>query len=250
MTKTTKIILLSTGGLILGVGTFFGIRYIIKRRKEKKQQAQAQLTANMPSPKPLPASFPTITGSINPAPKTGTQPLSTTGNSTTNIITGSGVPVVMASYSTLDPTTPATPTYNPNSVTFKKLDQKLKSLYYILAPLDRKDGKVVYVETEDYKPDSPNSEVRTVMQQTLWREAHNNMFDVLKGFNSEEKDSPTKNYGNLLLEIFKKQRLDYLFPPKTADGKDTMFNSTAEWYKDVEKRAMEKNLKTDFWKIS
>ena len=250
MTKSTKIILLSAGGLILGVGTFFGVRYMIRRKKAKKQQAQEKLMSNVPSPQPLPASYPTGTGSTNPAPKTGTPPASATGTGSTNIITSSGVPVVMASYTTLDPTTPATPTYNANSVTFKKLDQKLKSLYYILAPLDKKDGKVVYVETVDFKPDSPNSEVRTVMQQTIWREAHNNMLDVLKGFNTEEKDNPTKSYGNLLLEIFKKQRLEYLFPPKTADGKDTMFNTTAEWYKDVEKRAIEKNLKTDFWKIS
>ena len=248
MTKTTKIILLSTGGLIMGVGAFLGVRYIIRNRKKKREQEQARLLAST-TITPPPSSTGTSTGT-GTGTGTGTTNAPTGTSGTTNVVTSSGVPVVMASYTTLDPTTPATPTYNANSVTFKKLDQKLKSLYYILAPLDKKDGKVVYVETVDFKPDSPNSEVRTVMQQTLWREAHNNMLDVLKGFNTEEKDSPTKNYGNLLLEIFKKQRLEYLFPPKTADGKDTMFNTTAEWYKDVEKKAIEKNLKTDFWKIS
>jgi hypothetical protein len=120
----------------------------------------------------------------------------------------------------------------------------------MLNVLDRKDGKTVFIETDDFKPEKPNSEVGLSTQQIVWREVYNNMMDVLKGFNNEEKDNPTKSYGLLLLDIFKKQRLDFLFPPKLADGKDSVFSPNAKWYKDAEKSTIEKGLKTDFWKVS
>ena len=112
------------------------------------------------------------------------------------------------------------------------------------------DGKTVFIETDDFKPEKPNSEVGLSTQQIVWREVYNNMMDVLKGFNNEEKDNPTKSYGLLLLDIFKKQRLDFLFPPKLADGKDSVFSPNAKWYKDAEKSTIDKGLKTDFWKVS
>jgi hypothetical protein len=267
MTRTTKIILLSTGGLILGVGAFLGVRYIIRSRKKKRQEEQARLLANMPSTPPpsstgsstVPSGTGTSTGSsttpsgtgsstVPSSTGSGTAPAGTSG--TTNVVTSSGVPVVMASYTTLDPTTPATPTYNANSVTFKKLDLKIKSLYRMLNVLDRKDGKTIFIETDDFKPERPNSEVGLSTQQIVWREVYNNMMDVLKGFNNEEKDNPTKSYGLLLLDIFKKQRLDFLFPPKLADGKDSVFSPSAKWYKDAEKQTIANNLKTDFWKTN
>lgn len=248
MTKTTKIILVSTGVLLLGLGSFFGVRYIARTRKKKRQEEQAKLLASMSnttttSTTPKPSTTPTTTAQVLPS-TLGATP------SGAQIITSSGVPVVMASYTTTDPTTPTTPSYNPNSISFKKLDSKIKSLYRMLAILDRKDGKTVFIETDDFKPEKPNSEVGLSTQQIVWREAYNNMMDILKGFNAEEKDNPTKSYGLLLLDIFKKQRLDYLFPPKTADGKDSVFSPNAKWYKDAEKNAIAKALKTDFWKVS
>lgn len=251
MTKTTKIILLSTGGLVLGIGAFLGVRYIIKRRKEKRQQDQAKLMANMPTttatPKPpINPSKPTTSATTTtqvPSTSTGTAP------SSTQVITSSGVPVVMTSYSSAQ-TKPIDLGYNPNSSSFQRLDKKLKSLYYILAPLDKKEGKLIYVETNDFKPEKPNTEVRDVMQQTFYKQGYDGFMDVLRGFNTEEKDAQTKGYGNLLLDVFKKQRLDYLFPSKTADGKDTMFSPNAQWFKEADRKSIEKNLKTDFWKTN
>jgi len=252
MNKTTKIILLSTGGLLLGVGAFFGIRHIMRRRKAKKLETSAQAMANLQSGKPSvsPAQTTSTTTPTKPA-STSTTPTPTpsTGGSA-QIITSSGVPVVMTSFTTTNPTAPATPTYNPNSVSFKRLDAKLKSLYRILSPLDRKDGKTVFVETDDFKPEKPNSEIGLPTAQIIWREAYNSFKDIERGFNTEEKDNPTKGYGNLLLDVYKKQRLDYLFPSKTADGKDSVFSPNASWYKDAEKGAIAKGLKTDFWKTN
>lgn len=233
MTKTTKIILLSTGSLILGVGAFFGIRYMVKKRKAKRQADQLRLMAQLPTTQVTP-STPTSTTSPNTPTASGTTSL--------------GVPVVMTSYTSTEPTGLSSTTYNPNSAPFKKLDQKLKSLYYILAPLEKKNGKIVYVETADFKPEKPNTEVRVVMLQTFWREAFNSMNDIIRGFNLDEKDNATKAYGNGLIDIFKKHRLEYLFPSKTSDGKETMFNPSADWYLEAEKKSVEKNLKTDFWK--
>jgi hypothetical protein len=250
MTKTTKIILLSTGGLIMGVGAFLGVRYIIRNRKKKREQEQARLLAST-TITPTPSSTGTGTGTgTSTAPSgtgTSTAPAGTSG--TTNVVTSSGVPVVMASYTTLDPTTPATPTYNPNSVSFKRLDAKLKSLYRMMAWLDRKDGKLILVEADDFKPEKPNQEVRPSVAQFTWREGYNGYLDVLRGFGAEEKDNPTKAYGNMLIDIFKKQRLDYLFPPKTADGKDSVFSPTAKWYIDAQKLTAPKD-KVDFWKTN
>jgi hypothetical protein len=253
MTKSTKIILLSTGGLILGVGAFLGVRYIIRNRKKKREQEQARLLASTtitPTPSSTGTGTATGTGTSTAPSGTGTSTAPAGTSGLTNVVTSSGVPVVMASYTTLDPTTPATPTYNANSVSFKKLDLKIKSLYRMLNVLDRKDGKTIFIETDDFKPERPNSEVGLSTQQIVWREVYNNMMDVLKGFNNEEKDNPTKSYGLLLLDIFKKQRLDFLFPPKLADGKDSVFSPNAKWYKDAEKSTIERGLKTDFWKVS
>lgn len=248
MNRTTKIILLSTGGLVLGVGAFFGIRYMIRRKKAKRQQEQANLLLNQP---------PALTTSTPPTGTTGTTgstgattpPKTPTSSNTTQVVTSSGVPVVMASYSTTDPTVPVTPSYNPNSASFMRLDAKIKSLYRMMAWLDRKDGKLILVEADDFKPEKPNQEVRPSVAQFTWREGYNGYLDVSKGFNAEEKDTATKTYGNMLLDIFKKQRLDYLFPPKTADGKDSLFNPTAKWYIDAQKVTAPKD-RVDFWKTN
>jgi len=239
MNKTTKIILLSTGGLILGMGAFFGIRYIARRKKEKRQREREKLLLNQP------------TTELNSTPPSGTTGSTTAPNSsnTTKVVTSSGVPIVMASKTTLDPTNPVTPTYNPNSAYFMRLDAKIKSLYRILSWLDRKGEKVVFVEAPDFKPTTENQEVSQAVAQLTWREGYNGYLDLLKGFNEEEKDTPTKTYGNMLLDVFKKQRLDYLFPPKTADGKDSLFNPNAKWYIDAQKVTAPKD-KVDFWKTN
>jgi hypothetical protein len=249
MKRSTKIILLSTGGLILGVGAFFGIRYMIRRRKAKKLANSAQAIANLQSTNPtVPVTAPSTPTTPTSSGSTPTSPTSTGSN--TQFITTSGVPVVMTSITTTEPSQPASPTYNANSASFKRLDAKLKSLYRILAILDRRDGKTIFVETDDFKPEKPNAEIGLPTAKIVWREGYNYYKDIEKGFNSEEKDNPTKNYGNLLLDIYKKQRLDYLFPPKTADGKDSVFNPSATWYKEAEKGAIAKGFKTDFWKTN
>jgi len=81
MTKTTKIILLSTGGLILGVGAFLGVRYIIRNRKKKREQEQARLLANMPIT-PSPSSTGTNTSTNTGTTSTGTTSTGTISNLT------------------------------------------------------------------------------------------------------------------------------------------------------------------------
>lgn len=233
MNRTTKIILISTGGLIVAVGAFLGVRFLIRKRQEKKQPTKS--VGVVPPPKDF----------VKPTVNTTSTSAQTTNPTvgTTQIVTSLGVPVVFAS----NPVTPTQPTvtYNANSPMFKRLDSKLKSLYRIGAVVDKKDGKIIYVEDGDFKPAKPNTEVSAPMQETLWREFYNSISDISNGFNKGEQDLATKNYGNILIDIFKTQRMDYLFPSKTTDGKLTKWNPSAEWYKKVEKENV-KN-RTDFW---
>jgi hypothetical protein len=203
MNRTTKIILITTGSLTVAIGAFFGIRFLIRKRQQKKQQTKSV--------------------GVVPPPKEFVKP----------------------TVNTTSTSAQTTVTYNANSPVFQRLDAKLKSLYRIGAAVDKKDGKVVYVEDGDFKPSNPNTEISPAMQETLWREFYNSLSDISKGFNKGEQDVPTKNYGNILIDIFRAQRMDYLFPPKTTDGKLTKWNPSAEWYKKIE-IANVKN-RTDFW---
>ena len=233
MNRTTKIILITTSSLTGAIGAFFGIRFLIRKRQQKKQQTKS--VGVVPPPKEFvkPTVNTTSTSAQTNKPTVGT----------TQIVTSSGVPVLFTS----NPVTPVQPTvtYNANSPVFQRLDAKLKSLYRIGAAVDKKDGKVVYVEDGDFKPSNPNAEISPAMQETLWREFYNSLSDLSKGFNKGEQDVATKNYGNILIDIFRAQRMDYLFPPKTTDGKLTKWNPSAEWYKKIE-IANVKN-RTDFW---
>ena len=232
MNRTTKIILITTGSLTVAIGAFFGVRYLIRKRQQKKQPTKSVEAVPPPKDFVKPTVNTTSTSAETNKPTVGT----------TQIVTSLGVPVLFTS----NPAIPVQPavTYNANSPVFKRLDAKLKSLYRIGAVVDKKDGKVVYVEDGDFKPSNPNAEISLAMQETLWREFYNSLLDITNGFNKNETDVATKNYGNILIGIFKAQRMDYLFPPKTADGKLTKWNPSADWYKKIEKENV-KN-RTDF----
>jgi hypothetical protein len=235
MNRTTKIILISTGGLVVAVGAFLGVRYLIRKRQEKKQSTKS--VGAVPPPKDF----------VKPTVNSTTTSTSAQANNpsvgTTQMVTSLGVPVVLVSNPS--PSGQSAVTYNANSTMFKRLDSKLKSLYRIGAIVDKKDGKLIFVEDGDFKPSKPNTELGMPMQETLWREFYNSLLDISKGFNSGEQDVATKNYGNILIDIFKTQRMDFLFPPKTSDGKLTKWNPSAEWYKKVEKE--NEKYRTDFW---
>lgn len=231
MNRTTKIILISTGGLVVAVGAFLGVRYLIRKRQEKKQSTKS--VGVVPPPKDF------VKPTVNTIATQTTKPPV----GTTQMVTSLGVPVVLVSNPA--PSSQTTVTYNANSPMFKRLDSKLKSLYRIGAVVDKKDGKLIYVADGDFIPSAPNKELGIPIQETLWREFYNSILDISKGFNSGEQDVATKNFGNILIDIFKTQRMDYLFPPKTADGKLSKWNPSAEWYKKVEKE--NEKYRTDFW---
>ena len=240
MNKTTKIILISTGVLALGTLIYFVVRRMNKKSEVKSMEDRIKKIKNSKTPSTFPnkASTTSNTGS-NSTSSSNTTTLDKMPVKPVSIITSSITPVFIGNSSP----NPVTEQPNLTSSTFIKLDNKIKKLYYILAPLDKKDGIVIYVPADGFTPEFPNQPVSDNMKNTLWRVAYNDYKDLVKGFNSEESNQATKSYGNQLLNIFKTQRLDYLFDPK-------VYNENKDWYKDAEARSIKANVKTDFWKVT
>ena len=116
-----------------------------------------------------------------------------------------------------------------------KLDAKLKKFYHVLGMLGVNNGKLVYVADGDFVPSEPNKTPVIDVQKAVWRALYNDYLSVLFGFNRDETNPATKNYGNKMLELFKVKRLDYLFPAVTATGQISEFNTHAPWFLKVER---------------
>lgn len=239
MTKTTKIVVISSVVLALGLVGFFVVRRLRKPKMASRKAIGNKTTTGTKTNTNIPT-----TGST-----TNTKPSSTSTNvdkmptKPMTIVTSSNTPVIMTSSYTPSSSTTIKSEPDLTTSTYKKLDDKLKKLYYILAPVDKKDGVVVYVEAEGFKPEYPNQPLREEMKNTLWRVAYNDYKDLVRGFNLEERNQATKDYGNQMLNVFKTLRLDYLFDPK-------IYNENQAWYKDAETKSIKANVKTDFWKIT
>jgi hypothetical protein len=249
MNKTTKIILISIGSLALLSGGYLIYRYFKKKRKKSDEDVlQTKLTEITSTPTPTPTPTPTSNNTVV-----------TTNTNVTPVIRNQEIfdkmpikPVSLITSSTA-PTTLVTSTNsnvieqpNLNSVSYLKLDDKLKKLYNVLGMLSINNGIIVYVADGDFVPSQPNLSPSIGAQKAVWRALYNNYLAVVSGFNNEETNNATKIYGNKMLNLFKTKRLDYLFPPLTANGQMSEFNPNAPWFLKVEKETL--HLKTNFWK--
>lgn len=239
MNKTTKIILLSTGVLALGGLIYFVVRRMnkttdTKSMKDKKKSSKNPVTkTDVKTTRPVIIETPTRANM--PIDKMPIKPVSLISTSST-----APTSLSVSSIQTNPTPTPEQPDFTTAS--FKRLDDKIKKLYYILAVVDKNaDGTLVYVPAEGFTPEKPNQPVGLDMRNTLWRTMFNDWSAMVKGFNQDEKNPATKNYGNQLLNVFKTQRLDYLFDPK-------IYNENQKWYQDAEAKSIKANVKTDFWK--
>jgi hypothetical protein len=241
MNKGTKIVIISGVIFTLSMIGFFVIKRLREPKKgtkkgPAKKSTKTKLTDTTNTQKPTKNSLDSTSVKENVTiDKMPIKPVS--------IITSSNTPVFVTS---MQPTTNSNPIIEQPDLTtstFRKLDDKLKKLYYILAPVDKKDGVVIYVPAENFTPEYPNQPVGETMKNTLWRVAYNDYKDLVRGFNSEERNQATKNYGNQMLNVFKTLRLDYIFDPQ-------IYNENKAWYKDAEARSIKANVKTDFWKTS
>ena len=212
MNKTTKIILISlSSAALLGVGYLIFKHYSKKGKKSDEDVLKSRLGEMKNS-----TSFTKQTQSIL--------------NKKSNFSSKSNL------------TEPA----NLTTISYLKLDDKLKKFYNVLGMLGVNNGKVVYVADGSFIPSEPNKSPEIDVQKAVWRKLYNDYVSVLAGFNRDETNIETKNYGNKMLDLFKIKRLDYLFPPLTATGQITDFNPKATWYQKVEKENVK--LKTDYWK--
>jgi hypothetical protein len=238
MNKTTKIILISTGVLAVGTLIYFVIRRMNKKPEVKTMEDRMKKIKSSKTPISTGStSKPTNTNSSSTNTPIDKMPIKPVG-----LITSSNTPVFVSTLSSS--TNPTTVVAEPDFTTtsFKRLDDKIKKLYYILAVVDKNaQGTIIYVPAQDFTPEKPNQPVGDTMKNTLWRTVFNDWSAINKGFNEDEKNQATKNYGNQLLNVFKTQRLDYLFDPK-------IYNINQAWYKDAEERSIKANVKTDFWK--
>jgi hypothetical protein len=237
MNKTTKIILISTGVLAVGTLIYFVIRRMNKKPEVKSMEDRIKKAKGSKTSTSTNTNTNTSSSSTNTVvDKMPTKPVS--------LVTSSNTPVFVSSLSSSTNPTPVTSEPDFTTASFKRLDDKIKKLYYILAVVDKNaDGTIIYVPAQDFTPEKPNQPVGETMKNTLWRTVFNDYTDIVKGFNQEENNQATKNYGNQLLNVFKTQRLDYLFDPK-------IYNVNQAWYKDAEERSIKANVKTDFWKTN
>ena len=239
MNKTTKIILLSTGVLAIG-----GLIYFVVRRMNKTTDTKSMKDKKKSSKTPVTKTDVKTTNTVTTqTPTRTTTPIDKMPIKPVSLITSSSTAPTSLSVSSIQ-TNPTPTTEQPDFTTasFKRLDDKIKKLYYILAVLDKNaNGTIIYVPAEGFTPEKPNQPVGETMKNTVWRTVFNDYTDIVKGFNKEENNQATKNYGNQLLNVFKTQRLDYLFDPK-------IYNVNQAWYKDAEERSIKANVKTDFWK--
>jgi len=209
MEKTTKIILISLGSLVLIGGGYLIFRHYRKKGKKSDEDILKNRLGEM---------------------RSSTTFTKTTPNTKSSFLGTSNV----------------TGTPNLATIHYLKLDDKLKKFYNVLGMLGVNNGRVVYVADGSFIPSEPNKSPEIDVQKAVWRKLYNDYISVLAGFNRDETNIDTKNYGNKMLDLFKTNRLDYLFPPLTATGQITDFNPKAPWYQKVEKENVK--LKTDYWK--
>ena len=264
MNKTTKIILISVGSLVLLSGGYLIYRYYKKKSKKSDgdvlQSKLTEITSTATqTPTPTPTPIPTTTQTTKSTTSTSNNQVVTANTNVTPVTRNQEIfdkmpikPVSLITSSTT-PTTLVTMTNsnvieqpNLNSVSYLKLDDRLKKLYHVLGMLGVNNGKLVYVADGDFVPSQPNQSPSINAQKSVWRALYNNYLSVLSGFNKEETNNATKSYGNKMLDLFKTKRLDYLFPPLTTNGQMSEFNPNAPWFIKVEKETL--HLKTDFWK--
>ena len=260
MNKTTKIILISVGSLVLLSGGYLIYRYYKKRGKKSDGDVlQSKLTEITSTATQTPTQIQPTTQTTKSTTSTSNNKVFATNTNVTPVTRNQEIfdkmpikPVSLITPSSA-PTTLVTTTNsnvmeqpNLNSVSYLKLDDKLKKLYNVLGMLGVNNGKLVYVADGDFVPSQPNQSPSIDAQKAVWRALYNKYLSVLSGFNKEETNNATKSYGNKMLDLFKTKRLDYLFPPLTTTGQMSEFNPNAPWFIKVEKETL--HLKTDFWK--
>ena len=260
MNKTTKIILISVGSLVLLSGGYLIYRYYKKRGKKSDEDVlQSKLTEITSTATQTPTQIQPTTQTTKSTTSTSNNKVFATNTNVTPVTRNQEIfdkmpikPVSLITPSSA-PTTLVTTTNsnvmeqpNLNSVSYLKLDDRLKKLYNVLGMLGVNNGKLVYVADGDFVPSQPNLSPSIDAQKAVWRALYNKYLSVLSGFNNEETNNATKSYGNRMLDLFKTKRLDYLFPPTTTTGQMSEFNPNAPWFIKVEKETL--HLKTDFWK--
>ena len=132
---------------------------------------------------------------------------------------------------------------NPEDVSSNPLVVKLKDkifkLNYLIDPFGVSNGKVVYVEAKDFKPEKPNQPVPKDMQIGMWTQIQKRIDDVSAGFNQDIQTDAARIFGNEELKKLQ-DRLDSIFNP-------IEFNKNSDWYKKYLETINKKNVNTNFW---